>query len=236
MEMIKIYQNKYEDEAKFIQTEQQLNLKKNENGIYECHGRIIGHYPIFILKSTLMVEKLVEKVHYQTLHGGVTLTMAKIPARFWIQHLKKLAKTVIHRCNSCKRFQSVTYFAPVPGQLPTDRTNGYRAFQTVGLDYAGLIFYKGKNKNLMKAYILLITCSLSRAVYLGMAQSQKLDEFIIKIFIARRGIPHKVYSDNTKIFKAAADSVKAIMKSERFQDYQSESCIKWQFNLSQAPW
>ena len=177
--MIKTYQSKYEDEAKFKQTEQQLNLKKNENGIYECHGRIIGDYPIFILKSTLLVEELVKKVHYQTLHGGVTLTMAKFRARFWIQHLKKLAKTVIHRCNSCKRFQAITHFAPVPGQLPTDRTNGYRAFQTVGLDYAGLIFYKGKNKNLMKAYILLITCSLSRAVYLGMAQSQKLDEFII---------------------------------------------------------
>ena len=105
--------------------------------------------------------------------------MTKIRPRFWIQHLRKSAKTVIHRCNSCKRFQAVKYFAPAPGQLPTDRTNGYRAFQTVGLDYAGLIFYKGKNKNLMKAYILLITCSLSRAVYLGMAQSQKLDEFII---------------------------------------------------------
>ena len=90
----------------------------------------------------------------------------------------------------------------------------------------------------MKAYILLITCSLSRAVYLGMAQSQKLDEFIIyfKRFIARRGRPHKVYSDNAKTFKAAADSVKAIIKSERFQDYLSESCIKWQFNLSRAPW
>ena len=73
VEMIKIYQNKYEDKAKFKQTEQQLNLKKNENGIYECHGRIIGDYPIFIPMSTLLTEKLVEKAHYQTLHGGVTL-------------------------------------------------------------------------------------------------------------------------------------------------------------------
>ena len=34
---------------------------------------------------------------------------------------------------------------------------------------------KGKTKNLKKAYILLITCSLSRAVHLEMVQSQKLE-------------------------------------------------------------
>ena len=78
MEMIKIYQIKYEGKAKFKPTEQQPNLKKNEKGIYECHGRIIGDYPIFIPKSTLLAEKLVEKAQYQALHGGVTLIMAKI--------------------------------------------------------------------------------------------------------------------------------------------------------------
>ena len=95
MEMIKIYQNK-QGETKFKQTEQQLNLKRNEDNIYECHGRIIGDYPIFISKSTLLAKMLVERAHYQTFHGGVTLTIDKIRARFWIQHLRKLAKTVIH--------------------------------------------------------------------------------------------------------------------------------------------
>ena len=179
MEMIKIYKNKHEGETKFKQTEQQLNLKRNENGIYECHGRITGDYSIFIPKSTLLAEKLVERAHYQTLHGGVTLTTAKIRARFWIQHLRKLAKTVVHRCNSCKRFQAIKYFAPVSGQLPSHRKNGYRTFQTVGFDYAGPILYKGKTFNLKKAYILLITCNLSRAVHLELVQSQKLEEFII---------------------------------------------------------
>ena len=111
---------------------------------------------------------------------------------------------------------------PVPGQLSTDKTNGYGAFQTVGLDYAGPILYKEKTKNLKKAYILLITCSLSRAVHLELVQSQKLEEFIIcfKRFVARRGRPQK-------------SEMKS--ESERFQDYLSESCIKWQFSLSRAP-
>ena len=66
--------------------------------------------------------------------GRVTLTMAKIRARFWIQHLRQLAKTVTQRCNSCKRFQVLIYSAPAPEQLPNDRTNGYRTLQVVVLD------------------------------------------------------------------------------------------------------
>ena len=77
MEMIKIYHNKHEGETKFKQTEQQLNFKRNGNGINECHGRIIGDCPIFIPKSTLLAEKLVERAHYQTLPGGVTLKKHK---------------------------------------------------------------------------------------------------------------------------------------------------------------
>ena len=102
------------------------------------------------------------------------------------------------------------------------------------LDCAAPILYKGENKNLKKAYIILITCSLSRAMQLELVQSQKLEEFIIffKRSIAQRGRPQKVYSNNAKTFKAVADWIKVNTKSERFQDYLSESYIKWQFNLS----
>ena len=89
------------------------------------------------------------------------------------------------------------------------------------------------DKNLKKAYILIITCSLSRAVHKVKNWKNSLR---FKRFVARRGRPQKVYSDNAKTFKAAADWVKAIIKSERFQDYLSESCIKWKFNISRAPW
>ena len=75
-------------------------------------------------------------------------------------------------------------------------------------------------------------------MHLELVESQKLEEFIIcfKRFVARRGRPQKVYSDNAKTFKAAANWIKTITESERFQDYLSEHCIKWQFNLSRAPW
>jgi hypothetical protein len=57
-----------------------------------------------------------------------------------------------------------------------------------------------------------------------------------KRFIARRGKPDKVYSDNAKTFVAAAKRVRKISKDDQVNDYLARNNIKWQFNLSKAPW
>ena len=49
----------------------------NQEGIYECHGRIQEDYPVFIPNKSVLAEKLVEEAHLQTIHVGVTLTMAE---------------------------------------------------------------------------------------------------------------------------------------------------------------
>ena len=56
----------------------QLNLKPNENGLLECRGRIQGVYPINVPELHQFGRKLVKEAHDRTLHGGVSLTMAKI--------------------------------------------------------------------------------------------------------------------------------------------------------------
>ena len=46
--------------------------------MYQRLGRIQGEYPIFIPKESVLTEKLVEEAHILTIHGEVTLLMAKI--------------------------------------------------------------------------------------------------------------------------------------------------------------
>ena len=97
---------------------------------------------------------------------------------------------------------------------------------------------KGKKDSLKQAYILLITCSWSRAVHLELVGSQKIEEFIraFKCFVARRGRTERIYSDNAKTFKAAATWIKSIRKFELIHNYLRENHINWQFNLSRTPW
>ena len=58
----------------------------------------------------------------------------------------------------------------------------------------------------------------------------------LKRFIARKGRPDKIYSDNAKTFAAAAKWLKMVMKEEQIQNLLAVKHIKWQFNVSKAPW
>ena len=54
--------------------------------------------------------------------------------------------------------------------------------------------------------------------------------------ITKRGRPEKIYSDNFSTFVAAAKWLKKAVQSEEIHDFMSTQNIKWQFNMSRAPW
>lgn len=215
-----------------------LNLQKNKDGLLECRGRLQGVYPIYIPDATTFANKYVEHVHKATLHGGVGLTMAKVREEFWIPRLRRLAKKVIRECYGCKRFQAVALAAPPPGLLPLERTEGSTPFEIVGVDFAGPIKYRKSSRVEGKGYLVLYTCSLTRALYLEVLPNLETTTFLssLKRFIARRGRPLKIFSDNGKTFVGAANLLKGIQKDEQVQGYLASEKIIWRFNLSRAPW
>ena len=235
---LKREQSRYEDSDQTRKDEQHLNLKRNERGLLECQGRIQGEYPIYIPPESILAEKLVMHEHQSTLHGGVSMTMSAVREKYWIPRLRRLTKKVRNNCNGCKRFQTTAFAKPPTGNLPRDRTDGTRPFQVVGVDYAGPFIYKRRADKEGKAYLLLIGCSLTRAIHLEVVPDLSTEEFMhsFKRFIARRGKPDKVYSDNAKTFVAAAKRVRKISKDDQVNDYLARNNIKWQFNLSKAPW
>ena len=62
----------------FNEIKRNSEFEEEQTRLYECHGRIIGDYPIFLLRKTLLAEKMIERAHYQTLQGGVNVTMTDI--------------------------------------------------------------------------------------------------------------------------------------------------------------
>lgn len=85
-----------------------LSLHPNQDGILEFRGRIQGEFHVYILETSMLVFRLVEEAHQETLHGGVGLTIAKVRTRYWIPNLRKLMKKVRRNCHGCKRFQAST--------------------------------------------------------------------------------------------------------------------------------
>ena len=121
------------------------------------------------------------------------------------------------------------HMTPPSGQLAKDRTIWIRAFQVIGLDFAGPIMYKKGNSKQHKSYILLFTCSVSRVIYLELIPNQTTDEFTtaFKRLIARRGAPEEIYSDKAK---TSYKWVKKLNKSEELNHFFNFNNIKWKFN------
>ena len=86
------------DTETFKINRKQLNVKVNEEGFYQCFGRMQDEHPIFISKDSILSEKLVKEAHILTIHRGVTLTMIKIRSEYWIPSLRQVVKKTIKKC------------------------------------------------------------------------------------------------------------------------------------------
>ena len=106
---IKHEQERYSVTEKFLEDQQRLNLQKNEDGIYECRGRIQGCYPMYLPPGVPFSEKMVQGAHILTLHWGVGLTLAQVRQGYWIPRLRQLAKNVINHCYGCKKFHAAAF-------------------------------------------------------------------------------------------------------------------------------
>ena len=108
-----------------------------------------------------------------------------------------------------------------------------------GVDFAGPLSIKTQGLVTMKkVWICLFTCCVTRVVHLEIVPDLSADSFLrcFKRFTARRGIPHKMISDNGKTFKAAAKSISTALSSFVVQGYSVNTGVKWSFNLEKVPW
>ena len=65
----------------YSQISRQLNMKPSAEGVMTCHGRIQGQTPIYLPNRERFTGKLVQLVHSETLHEGVTLRMVAVRER-----------------------------------------------------------------------------------------------------------------------------------------------------------
>ena len=114
--------------------------------------------------------------------------------------------------------------------MPKERVEPSFAFENIGIDYAGPVFVRnnyGEQSDLYKAWIALITCMSSRAVYLDLATSYDSDALIriLERFFSRYNAPKLITSDNGTNFTSHAT-----------QEFVKSRFIRWEFNIEAAPW
>ena len=104
----------------------------------------------------------------------------------------------------------------------------------MGIDYLGpLLISQGRSQ--VKRYGCIFTCLTVRAVHLEISHSLTTDSFInaLRRFIARRGAPDYIYSNNESNFVGATKILRDSLREwnqHQINDYLRQQEIRWTFN------
>ena len=188
-----------------------------------------------------MSRLFVEFIHGLS-HVGVSATVAKSRLHFWIIGVRRMVRAVVHKCVICKRNQGITESQQM-GLLPECRLKPAPAWYTTYLDFFGPFITRGEtNKRTRgKAYGLIFSCSVSRAVYLDIASDYSMPAFlmVLRRFVSLRGYPSKIISDPGSQLVAASKELHQVVDqfdTETLQNFGTEYGLEWEFTSANAPW
>lgn len=197
--------------------------------------------PILLPTESKLTTMLINSVHQRLLHAGVRHTLTALRAEFWLTGGRRKVSKVLHRCVPCRKAFGQTYALPPHPNLPDFRVQKVRPWLNVGIDFAGPFIVTQAGKDI-KAYIIIFTCAVTRAVWLGDTEGLSAYDFLLalKRFVGRRGVPQILVSDNAKSFECCHRKLLAIYKNKEVQKYLTEHRmewkIDWRFYCDRAPW
>lgn len=227
-----------------------LNPFPDGQGMLRVGGRLANapiaydeQHPI-ILPRHRISELIVRQTHARALHGGARLTLKILRQNFWIVKDNTLVKRIVRECVHCVRERAARP-AQLMGDLPAARVSADSPpFSHSGVDYAGPItvrLAKGRGHKTQKAYVALFICFATRAVHLELVSDYATSGFLaaFRRFVARRGIPAAMYSDNGTNFVGADKELRSALRTvARDEDLRAQLVsdgTEWHFNPPAAP-
>jgi hypothetical protein len=226
----------------------QLSLYLDENGIMRCRGRLINaqisydaKFPKLLPKESYFTTLIILHYHRKFFHVGVSHTLSQLRQEYWIPKGRAAVYQVIRKCKDCLRFNGGPYKMPNMPAYPKMRVEETTPFLHTGLDYFGPLFVKVGSK-VSKVWVCLFTCLVIRGVHLEVINDLSAEEFImcLRRFIARRGKPNEIISDNALQFKLAKSVIDVMWNSavsdSEAKSYLANHNIKWTFITQLAPW
>ncbi|XP_055957902.1 uncharacterized protein LOC130013202 [Patella vulgata] len=257
VEIIKFVQNQvYSDEIKCLSEygENPNNVKNVKNkseissldpflkdGILRVGGRLRNANVPFnfkhqiILPKSCHVSNLIAKYcHVNVAHMGRNHTISNIRKKYWIVKCGVLVKSILSKCVICRKYQSrvseqkmsdIPYFRLKP-DLP--------AFSIVGIDYFGPFEIK-TGRSIRKRYGVVFTCMISCATHIEVSNSLDTSSCVnaLRRFIARRGTPSDIYSDNgTNLIGAQKELKQSLydLNQTQIENFSTQGGFKWHFN------
>uniref|UniRef100_A0AC34FMX0 Integrase catalytic domain-containing protein n=1 Tax=Panagrolaimus sp. ES5 TaxID=591445 RepID=A0AC34FMX0_9BILA len=244
--LLKQLQTKYPPDLK---DNKKFNIRKDENGFYRCYGRLANSdlndqakFPIWLPRKAALTKLIIDQIHRTHLHSGTRTTLTKLREKYWIGQGRRTIENQINKCITCKRELAKPFHQPAPPPLPKNRITQSLPFQHVGSDYLGPLTITVGGREREKRWVALFTCLATRILHLEIVENLTTARFIhaLRRFIARRGQPESIISDNATTFRLAAmveNQARMLHHQDpELLDYCAHKGISWQNIPELSPW
>ena len=228
----------------------QFKPKIDDNKLLKCQGRIgnsslslNSNEPIILPSNHYFVKLLILDIHDKVKHSGVNDTLTTLTEHSWILKGRQAVKKVLQNCVICCKFSGPPYPSVNSPDLPAICVSEDPPFTHTGLDFAGPLYvrygvHSAISEGNTKCYICLFTCASTRAIHLELTLKLDVSSFLLayRRFVACRGLPATLISDNATTFKSAAKEIKHIVRSQEVKQYLVRNQTTWKFIVERAPW
>ncbi|XP_063821243.1 uncharacterized protein LOC135071381 [Ostrinia nubilalis] len=208
-----------------------LDIRRSSDSLLRLVGRILRAQdvdtepnPIILDGKHHIVQLMIMHFHKRAAHANNETVVNQLRREYFILHLRPSVKKAASSCLYC-RIRKAQPLIPLTGDLPEARlAHHQRPFSNVGLDYFGPVSVS-IGRRTEKRYVALFTCLTVRAVHLEIVASLTTDSAIMALrrFIARRGTPSLIYSDNGTAFVGTNNKLTEIY------DFAASNKIVWKF-------
>lgn len=195
-------------------------------------------YPILLPSKNHTVSLLLKREHLVLGHAGAQTVLSNIRLNYWPLNGLREIKKIVHNCVTCYRFKAIAC-QQFMSDLPKDRVQMSRPFTKVGVDFGGPFFIRSsklRKAPTQKSYMAMFVCMVTKAVHIELVSDLSTEAFLLtlKRFIARRGNPQVIYSDNATNFLGSKNQLKNFHNF--FQNKENTEVISNFLSLKQIQW
>ena len=230
-----------------------LNPFLDSDGLLRVGGRLSrsqmdfdSRHPLILHGKHRLINLLIEREHKRLCHAGPKLLLGTLQQRYHIISARSIVRKHTRECIICSR-TSPKVSTQLMGQLSRERVNPSFANDMVSVDYAGPVFIKAgfKRKPIcQKAYIAIFVCLQTKSCHIELVSDLTAEAFVaaLRRFVARRGKPCQIWSDNATCFTRANkflkdfyDCLKRSVVQQTVENFCSLQGIQWKFSLPTGP-
>ena len=166
-------------------------------------------HPVLLSSKHDTVMLMLRQAHIDNHHEGTEFNRSTIQQKYWVLGLRNALRSIKAQCVQCGKL-TVKPMHPQMADLPKERLEiDVAPFRNTGMDYFDP-FDVSMFRKTVKYCCCLFTCLVTRAVHIEVVNGLDTDACMMAItrFMARRGKPRTIISDNGTNFAGAARELK----------------------------